>query len=104
MKKFVPLLMLAALALSGCGKDWVNPNIADPRKEDQIFQEDSKICHKFAKEHNPQMNELGMQEPEYSDELARDEFDYTENKAAYSYWEKCMRARGWITSKEYYGD
>lgn len=104
MKKLIPLMVLGSLLLTGCGKDWVNPNIADPRKEDQIYAEDSKFCHKSAEEENPQMNELGMQEPEYPDELQRDEYDYTEHKAAYSGWEKCMRARGWITKKEYYGE
>lgn len=105
MKSLFPLLVLACLLLTGCGKDWVNPNIADPYKEDQIFEEDSKQCESIAVKHYPQDNQLGGQTgPEYEDSIQRDEFDYTEHKEAYSAWEQCMRQRGWVTKKEFYGE
>lgn len=49
MKRFAALfaaLTLAAL-LSGClpkGKEWIHPRIADPRKEDKQFIEDTAFC------------------------------------------------------------
>jgi len=39
------LLLLGLVA--GClpkNKDWVHPRIADPRKEDQQFEEDTAFC------------------------------------------------------------
>ncbi|WP_018125908.1 hypothetical protein [Desulfovibrio oxyclinae] len=105
-RSILPLcaLLLTAFALSGCGKDWVNPNISNPRKEDAIFEQDSKICHRFAEEQHPQMNEVGQREPQYDDEMQRDEVDFVEHEKSYSAWEKCMRERGWITRKEYLGE
>ncbi|MBI5519843.1 MAG: hypothetical protein HY916_07265 [Desulfovibrio sp.] len=38
---------LFLLLLSGClpkNKDWTHPQVANPRKEDQLFQEDSAFC------------------------------------------------------------
>ncbi|MES9996178.1 hypothetical protein [Desulfovibrio aminophilus] len=40
----VAALLLAALALSGCGKEWTHPDIASPREEDQRFETDSATC------------------------------------------------------------
>ncbi len=39
--------ILAVSLLAGClpkGKEWVHPRIADPRKEDKQFQEDTEFC------------------------------------------------------------
>ena len=39
--------ILAVLLLAGClpkGKEWVHPRIADPRKEDKQFLEDTEFC------------------------------------------------------------
>lgn len=41
-----PGLVLLCL-LSGClpkNKDWTHPQMADPRKEDRLFEEDSRFC------------------------------------------------------------
>lgn len=41
------LALILASALSGClppSKDWTHPQVASPRKEDQMFQEDTKFC------------------------------------------------------------
>jgi hypothetical protein len=38
---------LCLLLLSGClpkSKDWTHPQMASPRKEDELFQVDSKFC------------------------------------------------------------
>ena len=41
------LALLALSLLGGClpkGKEWVHPRIADPRKEDKQFLEDTEFC------------------------------------------------------------
>ena len=41
------LVCLCLLLVSGClpkSKEWVHPRIADPRKEDRQFQEDTGFC------------------------------------------------------------
>jgi hypothetical protein len=43
------VLCLALAVLSGCGglpksKEWTHPRMADPRREDRQFLEDSKFC------------------------------------------------------------
>ncbi|SNR68961.1 hypothetical protein SAMN04488503_0879 [Humidesulfovibrio mexicanus] len=50
-RKPVPAGLWAALILagllSGClpkTKDWVHPQMADPRKEDRLFEEDTAFC------------------------------------------------------------
>lgn len=38
---------LLLLLLSGClpkSKDWVHPQVASPRKEDELFQQDTAFC------------------------------------------------------------
>ncbi|WP_449243037.1 hypothetical protein [Desulfovibrio sp.] len=40
----VAALLLAALALSGCGRQWTHPYIAGPRAEDKRFDTDSATC------------------------------------------------------------
>lgn len=41
------LALILGSALGGClpkSKDWLHPQVASPRKEDQLFIEDSKFC------------------------------------------------------------
>lgn len=48
MRRLTILAALLSLSLlAGClpkGKQWVHPRIADPRKEDKQFQEDTEFC------------------------------------------------------------
>lgn len=49
MRRTTTLLaaLLALSLLAGClpkGKDWTHPRIADPRKEDRQFLEDTEFC------------------------------------------------------------
>ncbi|OIO04019.1 MAG: hypothetical protein AUJ49_03610 [Desulfovibrionaceae bacterium CG1_02_65_16] len=42
------ILALTAVSLGGClppSKDWTHPRIADPRKEDRQFQQDTQFCN-----------------------------------------------------------
>jgi len=46
--RLLPVL-LCLLLLEGClslpkSKDWTHPMVANPRKEDQLFESDSKFC------------------------------------------------------------
>ena len=46
-KSAILAAILAASLLAGCmpkGKEWVHPRIADPRKEDKQFLEDTEFC------------------------------------------------------------
>ncbi len=41
------LICLCLTLMSGClpkNKDWMHPQVPNPRKEDQLFVEDSKFC------------------------------------------------------------
>ncbi len=41
------LVLLLASVLGGClpkSKDWTHPQMASPRKEDQLFEQDSQFC------------------------------------------------------------
>ncbi len=74
---FIPVALLGMfLLLSACRTtDWVHPNIADPRKQDRAFEEDSTRC-------TQELNET------YSDSSGNAE-------ARTDLFEKCMKAKGW---------
>jgi len=49
MRRLLPVLaaLLLPVLLAGClpkSKEWVHPRIADPRKEDKQFLEDTEFC------------------------------------------------------------
>jgi hypothetical protein len=49
MRLKLSTFILGLLLLSGCmslpkNKDWTHPQVANPRKEDQLFVEDTKFC------------------------------------------------------------
>ena len=47
MRVNAALACLCLILLSGClpkSKDWTHPQMASPRKEDQLFLDDTKFC------------------------------------------------------------
>jgi len=47
MRMKLILVCLCLLSLFGClpkSKDWTHPQMASPRKEDMLFEEDTKFC------------------------------------------------------------
>lgn len=47
MRAKVLFACLALVLLSGClpkSKEWTHPQVASPRKEDQMFEQDSQFC------------------------------------------------------------
>lgn len=92
------LLCLAVLTLCACGKQWTNPDIADPRKEDEILAEDKAFCEKFAQ----QKYSTGVTQEEVSDRVLSGEPDYDREIDDWDthvknvdYFDQCMRGRGW---------
>lgn len=75
MKRMLMLLVLL-LVLGGCfSSKWSHPNIADPREEDEIFEEHSAQCLR-------ELDETYADTPE--NEAMRQEV-----------YERCLKAKGW---------
>ncbi len=95
------LLFAAALALAGCGRTYVNPDIADPAEARTRLAADTAICKQEAD---------AVVQPTYG--LDRFEFDPTVEAQATRYvanaaeddanldaFATCMRHRGWRFKK-----
>jgi predicted lactoylglutathione lyase len=73
---FIPAALLVMLLLGACRTtDWVNPNVADPHKQDELFVEHSAQCRQ-------EVDNTFADDP--GNETARADL-----------FEKCMKAKGW---------
>ncbi len=74
--KRIAVMLLLLVFLGGCfSSKWSHPNIADPREEDEVFEEHSAQCLK-------EVNETFADNPE--NEAMRQDV-----------YERCLKSLGW---------
>jgi hypothetical protein len=94
-------LLAAALAATGCGHAYVNPNIADPAEAKSRLKADTALCKQEANSDVPPT--YGMERFEYDPTIeaqaTRWVANVAEDDANLDAFSRCMRRRGWRYKK-----